>query len=199
MALYAGIGGEELRGKMAFHLARLIRENGDRLDTGFVSVPYLLDVLVEHGYRDIAYKLLFQEKCPSWLYMVKNGATTIWENWAAIRPDGTPTDSSYNHCALGSVGDWLYRRAAGIEPAGPGYRTARFAPLFDIPLQSARASLSTPYGRFISCWTKSGQTLFWDITVPPNASGTAVLPDSEISLEAGAHHFEFSIYEEEIS
>lgn len=195
MALYAGIGDAALREKMAARLAELIRENGNRLDTGFVSVPYLLDVLADNGYRPLAYQLLMQENCPSWLYMVKNGATTIWENWAAIRPDGTVSSSSYNHYALGSVGDWLYRRAAGIEPAAPGYRAIRFAPLFDIPLKSVSASLLSPYGRISSAWEKRVDTVAWTLEVPKNCSAAALVPGCdgprEVMLAGGQHHIEF--------
>ncbi len=69
----------------------MIHENGDRLDTGFLSIPFLLDVLTEEGESELAYQLLFQEEGPSWLYEVKMGATTIWEAWQAMLPDGTPT------------------------------------------------------------------------------------------------------------
>ena len=99
----------ELKKKVAARLAELIIKNDYKLDTGFVTVPYLLDVLTDNGYKDLAYRLIYQTESPSWLYMVKNGATTVWENWEAILPDGTVTTSSFNHYALGSVGSWIYR------------------------------------------------------------------------------------------
>lgn len=98
------------------------------MDTGFLSVPFLLDVLYENGFKDLAYTVLFQEKAQSWLYEVMQGATTIWENWEAIRPDGTRTNASYNHFAFGCVGDFIYRRIGGLYPLTPGYDTVKIAP-----------------------------------------------------------------------
>ena len=114
---------------MAKNLVRLIREADNHLTTGCPGTPYLLFALSDNGYLDAAYELLLQETCPSWLYQVKAGATTIWERWDALRPDGTintgdlknPEDESgggmvsFNHYAGGAVGDWLYRRIAGSE------------------------------------------------------------------------------------
>ena len=110
IVLLSGAVDGELKKKLVSRLAALIEENGNRLDTGFVSTPHLLDVFADNGRMDCALSLLFQTGSPSWLYMVENGATTIWENWEAIRPDGTPMASSFNHYALGSVGSFLYRR-----------------------------------------------------------------------------------------
>jgi alpha-L-rhamnosidase len=100
-------------------LVSLIHDADDHLDTGFLSVPYLLDVLWEHGHRELARTLLRQDTAPSWLYEVTMGATTIWEGWEAIAPDGTVTDLSYNHYAFGCVDDWMYRRLAGLQLVAP--------------------------------------------------------------------------------
>ena len=113
--------------RTAARLVELIRERGDRLDTGFLSTPYLLDVLCDSGYPEVARTLLWQSEMPSWLYEVDRGATTIWEAWDAIAPDGEIRPMSFNHYAPGSVDDWLYRRVAGIRPTSPGYRTAVIA------------------------------------------------------------------------
>ena len=104
----------EKRHLLTNQLVDLIAQNGYRLDTGFVSVPYLLDVLCDNGRQDIAYQLLFQTECPSWLYEVEKGATTIWETWDAISPDGHVDIASFNHYAFGCVGDWMYRFVAGL-------------------------------------------------------------------------------------
>lgn len=152
IVLKAGIVEGELKKKVLERLVALIHENGDCLDTGFASVSYLLDVLADNGHRDLAYKLLFQTQAPSWLYMVENGATTMWENWLAIAPDGTPTESSYNHYAFGCVGDWIYRHIGGISSAGPGYGRILFAPDVDCGLTESRCTIHTPYGAAALSW-----------------------------------------------
>ena len=120
-----------LRPRTAARLVELVHERGDRLDTGFLSTPYLLDVLCDHGYPEVARTLLWQSEMPSWLYEVDHGATTFWETWDAISPDGEIRPMSFNHYAPGSVDDWLYRRVAGIRSTSPGYRTAVIEPDFD--------------------------------------------------------------------
>ena len=103
------------------HLVRLIQENDDHLGTGFLSTPFLCHVLSENGQLEVAYALLKQDTIPSWLYEVKKGATTIWEDWDGIGEDGIP-HGSLNHYSKGAVGSWLYQVVAGIEPGTPGYK-----------------------------------------------------------------------------
>lgn len=145
----------ELRARTAARLVELIRERGNRLDTGFLSTPYLLDVLCDHGYADVARTLLWQSDAPSWLYEVDRGATTIWETWDAISPDGAIRPMSFNHYAPGSVDDWLYRRVAGIRPTSPGFRTAVIEPGFDAGVEWVRAHIGTPFGRLAVEWTRA--------------------------------------------
>ena len=83
-----------------------------------MSVPYLLDVLCDYGYEETAWKILWQTKCPSWLYEIEHGATTVWENWDAVRENGAVDKCSFNHYAFGCVGDFMYRRIAGIQNRG---------------------------------------------------------------------------------
>lgn len=145
----------ELRARTAARLVELIRERGNRLDTGFLSTPYLLDVLCDHGYADVARTLLWQSDAPSWLYEVDGGATTVWETWDAISPDGAIRPMSFNHYAPGSVDDWLYRRVAGIRPTSPGFRTAVIEPDFDAGVEWVRAHVGTPFGRLAVEWTRA--------------------------------------------
>lgn len=126
-------------------LMQLIHENGDCLDTGFLSVPYLLDVLCDHGQVDMAKKLFLQDKCPSWLYEVKKGATTIWESWACINPAGQVGSFSFNHYAMGCVLDWFIRRVCGLRPAKPGYAVIEFNPDVDLGIDF-NLTYQTPYG-----------------------------------------------------
>ena len=135
-----------VRARTAARLVELVHERGDRLDTGFLSTPYLLDVLCDHGYPEVARTLLWQSEMPSWLYEVDNGATTFWESWDAISPDGEIRPMSFNHYAPGSVDDWLYRRVAGIRSTSPGYRTAVIEPDFEIGVDRVAAHVGTPYG-----------------------------------------------------
>ncbi|MEN2739961.1 family 78 glycoside hydrolase catalytic domain [Microbacterium sp. X-17] len=139
----------------AARLAGLVEERGYRLDTGFLSVPYLLDVLWDHGYPELARRVLWQPAQPSWLYEVDHGATTIWENWDAVTPDGTTRATSLNHYAFGCVDDWLYRRVAGLTATAPGYRRAAIQPDLEAGVDVVSAHVTTPYGRLAVHWARS--------------------------------------------
>ncbi|HYJ49875.1 MAG TPA: family 78 glycoside hydrolase catalytic domain [Microbacterium sp.] len=175
----------ERRPAAAARLVELIRARGGRLDTGFLSTPYLLDVLWDHGYHDVARSLLWQSEMPSWLYEVDHGATTIWESWDAISPDGEIRPMSFNHYAPGSVDDWLYRRVAGIRATSPGFRTAVIEPDFDAGLDSARAHVGTPYGRLGVEWTRTGDAASATVEVPFGVAVTLLTPAMSAALEPG--------------
>ncbi len=149
----------DLKEKVLRKLVCLIEENNNCLDTGFASVPYLLEVLYENGYEDLAYKVLFNTNQPSWLYMVTKGATTIWENWNAIRKDGTVTDYSYNHYAFGCVGIWMYEHIGGLKPLLPGYKKIKVAPdrqiLKDYGLTDCTTRYKTQYGWITIKWNEN--------------------------------------------
>lgn len=167
---------EALHERVVENLVALIHDAGDHLDTGFVSVPFLLDVLCDNGHRDLALRLLWQDTAPSWLHEVDRGATTIWEGWEAITPDGTVTDLSFNHYAFGCVDDWMYRRLAGIRVVSPGFRESLIEPDFSPGLTSVRASVQTPYGELTSQWHRDGDRVELDVVVPPGTTSTIVLP-----------------------
>jgi alpha-L-rhamnosidase len=154
------------RAGTAARLVELIRARGDRLDTGFLSTPYLLDVLCDHGYADVARALLWQTGMPSWLYEVDRGATTIWEAWDAITPEGEIRPVSFNHYAPGSVDDWLYQRIAGIRATSPGFRTAVIEPDFDAGVAEVQAHVGTPYGGIGVQWRRAGATASVTVAVP---------------------------------
>ena len=170
-----------MRPKTARRLAELIRENGCRLDTGFVSTPFLLDVLCDNGYRELAYKILFQTQCPSWMYEVEHGATTMWESWNAILPDGTVLPLSYNHYAFGCVGDWIYREIGGLIQLKPGYKEIGIRPHIDCGLSSARVRYQSVYGEIISEWEISGDNVSVHVKIPANTSAYITLPGAELS------------------
>lgn len=189
---------------MAANLVRRIDDAGGHLATGFPGTPFILFALSDHGRVDEAFDLLLQTSMPSWLYMVQSGGTTIWERWDALRPDGTVNTAdlgsgkdgeessggmvSFNHYAAGAVGDWLYRRIAGIEPTSGGYRTFRVAPLLGGGLTSAEGVVQTPYGRASSSWRLDGGRFLLDVEVPVSTRASVVLPDgSEHELDSGRH------------
>ncbi len=186
LALYADVVPADMRPVLAHHLADLIAANEDRLDTGFVSMPYLLDVLCDNGYADVAYRVLFQTECPSWLYQVERGATTIWESWDAISADGTVNLSSFNHYAFGCVGDWLVRHIAGLDKAQPGYKEISIKPHIPPQLTGASATFQSVYGAVKSAWRLDGDTLHIEATIPPNTTAKIYLPDGSDPLNVGS-------------
>ncbi|MBB1645093.1 alpha-L-rhamnosidase [Sphingobacterium sp. UME9] len=189
---------EELRSACADRLVANIRDYGNHLTTGFLGTPYICHVLTRFGHNDVAYDLLMQESYPSWLYPVKMGATTIWERWDGIKPDGsfqTPDMNSYNHYAYGAIGDWMYRTIAGINSAAdaPGYKSIVIAPKPGGKLTQASAELETVYGTVKSAWVLENNLLKLDVTVPANTRAKIVLVDSSHEIGSGTYHFERSV------
>ncbi len=181
LALQFDLLPEALRRLAADRLADEIRQANYHLSTGFAGTPYLCHVLSRYGHTDVAYELLNQESYPSWLYPVNKGATTIWERWNGIKPDGSfqdPAMNSFNHYAYGAIGEWLYRVVAGLEvdPAEPGYKHVLFQPQPGGGLTCARATLNSPYGMVVSAWKLTEAGFHLSITVPPNAHATVRLP-----------------------
>ncbi len=168
---------------MIENLRRLIKENNNCLDTGFLSILFLMDVLCENNSRDLAYQLMFQTKCPSWLYEVEKGATTMWESWGAIGENGEVSTYSYNHYAFGCIGEWLYREIGGIQIVEPGYKKIRIAPAFDCGLESVKTSKYTPYGEIKVEWQiNSKNQVKIDVVIPANTTAEIVLPSMEIQI-----------------
>ena len=174
------------------NLARLVREAGTHLSTGFLGTPLLLDALTITGHEDLAHALIMQRTVPSWLYPVTKGATTIWERWDSMLPDGevNPGDmTSFNHFAFGAVADWMHRTIAGLEPLEPGWRQVRYRPGLASGLEHAAAAHLTPYGPAELAWRRSDETVAIDIVVPFGTTGVLELPGEEPrTLEAGRHH-----------
>jgi alpha-L-rhamnosidase len=172
---------ENLRAQAAEKLVENIKSYGNHLTTGFLGTPYLCHVLTRFGYDDVAYTLLLQETYPSWLYPVKMGATTIWERWDGIKPDGTfqtPNMNSFNHYAYGAIGDWIYRVVTGIdtEEASPGYKSIVIKPRLDKRLTHASSEYKTGYGLVKSSWKTTEQNITLDIEVPANTKATVFIP-----------------------
>jgi alpha-L-rhamnosidase len=168
-----------LKAAAGARLAELVAEAQNRISVGFAGVNVLSDALSIVGRTDTAYDLLLEEECPSWLYAVKKGATTVWERWDSLLPDDTVnpgTMTSFNHYALGAVADWLHRVVAGLEATAPGYRSIRFAPQPGGGLTHASAKHETPYGLASIEWRITDGTLTADIVVPTGTDAVVELP-----------------------
>lgn len=161
----------------ADQLADRIVRCGNHLETGFVGTPYLLHVLSKYGHTGLAYSLLLRREYPGWLYAVTKGATTVWEHWDGIMENGDfwSTDmNSFNHYAYGSVADWVYGVAAGIQPdaSAPGYARVKIAPEPDCRLDWLKASFLSRRGLISSSWAKEGTHWRYEITTPVEADIT---------------------------
>ncbi|MCJ8209233.1 glycoside hydrolase family 78 protein [Mucilaginibacter sp. RS28] len=188
----------EARTKAAAYLADNINRYRNHLTTGFLGTPYLCHVLSRFGYSDLAYTLLLQETYPSWLYPVKMGATTIWERWDGIKPDGsfqTTIMNSFNHYAYGAIGDWMYKNIAGIQAAEPGYKKIIIKPVIGGKLNWAEGSYNCVYGKISSRWEIKGDQLVMDVTIPSGTTADIYVPDAsgknyqQHTVKAGTYHY----------
>ena len=179
----------QLSGK---RLAELVAESGYHIQTGFAGTPYVLDALTATGNLDEAYRLLLQRECPSWLYPVTMGATTIWERWDSMLPDGTINPgqmTSFNHYALGAVADWMHRSIGGITPLEPGYSKVLIAPQTGGGIRWARSSLETRHGKISVSWSRGdGGPLELDIAVPRGVTALVQLPGTQAQEFRGGRH-----------
>lgn len=182
---------EPSRAAAGRRLAQLVREGGHRVGTGFAGTPAVSDALTLAGEEETAYGLLLEKECPSWLYQVAQGGTTIWERWDSMLPDGTVNPgemTSFNHYALGAVADWMHRVIAGIAPAEPGYRRIHFRPRPGGGLTHASATHETPYGTASIAWRLTEDELEVDVLVPTGTTAVLELPGAEpLELGPGRH------------
>jgi alpha-L-rhamnosidase len=170
------------------HLVELIEKQDYCIGTGFPGTRFILFALADNGRADVAYRMLLNEKCPSWLYEVKTGATTIWEKFDGLNPDGTCKKSadgthnmvSFNHYSSGSVGAFLYERIVGITPKEPGYHSFQVKPLPGGNLTSAKGTLESPYGTIVSDWKIEGNEFRLHVEVPVNTTAEVVLPSGAV-------------------
>lgn len=185
------------RDAAASRLAQLVHEAGNRIATGFVGTPLVSDALSANGHVSTAYDLILERECPSWLYQVEQGATTVWERWDSLLPDGTVNPgqmTSFNHYALGAVADWMHRVIAGLAPAEPGYRRIRFAPRPGGGLTSASARQRTPYGEASIAWRLEDSALHVEVIVPVGAEAVLDLEGApEERLGSGTHSRRVSV------
>lgn len=182
---------------VADQLASMLLSSGKKLTTGFVGTPYLLHALGDFGHGNLAYELLLREEYPSWLYSVKQGATTVWEHWDGLREDGTFWDTSmnsFNHYAFGSVIDWVYCFSAGIryKEEFPGYERVMIAPHPDTHLDWLKAELDTKHGKIISLWKKLDD--FWQYEITTPVSSDIFINNETYTVSAGTYYFYSPIY-----
>jgi alpha-L-rhamnosidase len=184
----------------AERLVALVRANGFRIGTGFVGTPLICDALCDTGNDAAAYRLLLQRECPSWLYPVTMGATTIWERWDSLLPDGSVNPgemTSFNHYALGAVADWLHRTVGGLAPAGLGYRRITIQPRPGGGLTRALARHLTPYGIAECAWQIQDGSIEVKVIIPPNTTAEIRLPGKEsepIKVGSGAYHWSYAYH-----
>ena len=190
MTLFMDLAPEGAKERVAQDLRRAIRDNYFHLNTGFAGTPYLCRALSDHGMNDVAYTLLLNEDYPSWLYEVKMGATTVWERWNSVMPDGHISGTgmnSLNHYAYGAVVEWMYRNMIGIRPVAeaPGFRKAVISPQPDYRIEWAKMELKSAAGTYRAGWKlgelqKGGyRTVTVEITVPFGAQALVRLPDAD--------------------
>ena len=184
LALAFGLVPAELVPAAVAHLAADIEKRDNRLTTGFVGVALLCPVLADHGRADLAYALLQQEEFPSWGYSIRQGATTIWERWDGWTEHGgfqAAAMNSFNHYSLGSVGDWLYGRVAGIDqtPESVAYSELLLRPLPGGTLTWARAEQETARGRVACGWSRDGDRVTVTATVPPGSTAVLEVPTTD--------------------
>ena len=189
MALQFVIPHGELWDKVFANLVRKLKEEG--MMTGFFATQHLLPMLADHGEAELAYDQLLQPECPGWMYQVQRGATTSWERWDALRPDGTVNEEdqngsnmvSFNHYSFGSVGEFYYRYILGIQPAAPGFAKVRIAPVVDARLGSVEGSYQSRAGEIKVAWQAEGTQAKLQITTPVETE--IVLPDGSMQTVSG--------------
>ena len=175
---------------LADALAEQVTACGTRLQTGLLGTPYILHELTRYGHADTAWSLLLRREYPGWLYSVSKGATTTWEHWDGIRPDGTFWDddmNSYNHYAYGSVADWVFGAACGIRPAEPGFASVRIEPHPDPRLNSLSAVLDTVHGRIRFRWEHTQDGIRYEVDTPVPAE--IVIGGKTYSVGKGCYLF----------
>ncbi|MET8174397.1 alpha-L-rhamnosidase [Streptomyces clavifer] len=191
LALSMDLLTEADRGPAAERLVALIEAKDWHLSTGFLGTPRLLPVLTDTGHTDVAYRLLTQRTFPSWGYQIDRGATTMWERWDSIRPDGSFQDAgmnSFNHYAYGSVGEWMYANIAGIAPGSPGFRKVVVRPRPGGGVTQAEGRFDSRYGPVTTRWRTDADGFALRVVLPPNTTAEVWVPggDGRSSVQGSA-------------
>ena len=177
-------------------LEQVVHSSKFKISTGFVGTPLILPALTAAGKTQLAYRMLLEKACPSWLYPITMGATTMWERWDSMLPDGSINPgsmTSFNHYALGSVGAWLHATVGGISPATPGWKVVRFEPVPGGTITWAKVRFEGPYGEVKCEWEIKGKEFVMKATVPPNSAGVIQLPGAKKTIGVGSGTHEYAV------
>jgi alpha-L-rhamnosidase len=172
-------------------LAQIVRESGYTVTTGFAGIPFVTWALSETGHIEDAYALLLETSCPSWLYPVTMGATTVWERWDSMLPDGSINAgemTSFNHYALGAVADWIYQVVGGIRPAAPGYDRVLIQPVPGPGIDWASTSYESRHGTISVDWRRDLEGFTLEAALPDGVAAAIVLPDGRVVDVVGGSH-----------
>ena len=195
LSLFFGLYPEGKKDMVLNALKERIAAQNNHLDTGFCGTPFLCRALSDNGANELAYTLFLNDDYPSWLYEVNMGATTVWERWNSILPDGSISGTgmnSLNHYAYGSIVDWMYHNLCGLNPVeeAPGYKKAVIRPMPDKRLPWAKLKLDTASGTYQVEWTYGEGGLHGSVTVPFDCQARLILPNGqERTLSAGTFVF----------
>ena len=199
LSLYFDLAREKDRKRILNTLLTNIANHKNHLATGFVGTPYICHTLSENGEHEMAATLFMKEDYPSWLYAVNMGATTIWERWNSIKPDGTFDESgmnSLNHYAYGSIGDWMYRKVAGLSQLEPGYKKFQVKPMFVKGIEEWGTEFESVYGKIVAKTSCKNGKIHVHVEVPANTTAVIVLPEKEEVQEVGCGIYDYE-YETE--
>lgn len=196
LMLYFGLVMPEFRERILNTLETNIGAHHNHLTTGFVGTPYLCHCLSENGLHDLADEIFMKEDFPGWFYAVKKDATTIWERWNSVLPNGDFDESgmnSLNHYAYGSIGGWLYEKVAGIRCMEPGYKKIKIQPMLTKGMTEVSASYESVYGTIKSAWSCKNGKITMDVQIPANTTAVIWLLEKEekISVGSGSYHYEY--------
>ncbi len=197
LALHFRLAEKKYRGRILEALKTNIENHKNHLATGFVGTPYACLTLSDYGEHDLAGTIFLQDDYPSWLYAVKMGATTIWERWNSIMPDGTFDESgmnSLNHYSYGSIAEWMVKKVAGINLVEPGYKKFYVKPMFIKGITNVEATYESVYGMIKSAWKCENKVITVDVTVPANTTADIYLPEKEgvTTVGSGTYHYEYA-------
>lgn len=195
LALTFNLVPDSARSQSASRLSRIARLNDFKITTGFVGTAFLARALTDTGNDEVAYAMLYEKKCPSYLYPVSMGATTTWERWDSLLPDGTVNAgsmTSFNHHALGSVSHWLHADVGGLQALEPGWKVFRVRPKPNRELTWAEVRFESRYGLIELRWTLTGDEFSLALTIPPNSSAIVCLPNGVEKQDVGSGRYTFN-------
>ena len=184
-AISLGMPSDEMRERALENLVEDVKAHDYHLTTGNLCTKYLLEVLSEYGYEDVAYRIATQTTYPSWGFMLSMGATTIWERWEYLTGDAM---NSHNHPMMGSIGSWFYKYLLGLVPDfdDPGFSTFTVKPCYPDGLDYASGSLKTVKGKISVSWERKGRSVSLKLTVPGNSTAVVYVPGKDTPVEVGS-------------